>query len=120
MKKSLLVFLVAAGAYGRTAEVDDMMRLLSVSDPQISPDGKSIAAVVARPNVTDDRYDEEIILVDIASGKQRTVTFERKGVNAPRWSPTGDRVAFLANADDKTPTLIITDTGDTRVPATQS
>ena len=102
MKKSLLVILaVAASVYGRTVEVDDLMRLVTISDPQISPDGKSIAAVVARPNVAEDRYDEEIVLVDIASGTQRTLTYERKGVNAPRWSPSGDRLAFLADSDDK-------------------
>src|SRR5205823_4481884 len=78
--------------------VDDILRAVSVSDPQISPDGRSIACVVSRPNAAEDRFDSEIVLVDVASGKQRTLTHDRKGLGSPRWSPSGDRLAFLANA----------------------
>ena len=121
MKKSLLVILAfTASVYGRTVEVDDLMRLVTVSDPQISPDGKAIAAVVARPNVADDRYDEEIVLVDVATGKQRTITYERKGVDAPRWSPTGDRLAFLANSDDKPQIYVMPMNGGDAVRVTSS
>jgi len=121
MKKSLLVILaVAASVYGRTVEVDDLMRLVTISDPQISPDGKSIAAVVARPNVAEDRYDEEIVLVDIASGTQRTLTYERKGVNAPRWSPAGDRLAFLAESAGNPQIFIMPMNGGDAVRVTNS
>ncbi|HEX7418467.1 MAG TPA: S9 family peptidase, partial [Thermoanaerobaculia bacterium] len=108
MTKRLIVILtlLAATANARTIEIDDLMRVVSVSDPQISPDGKWIACVVSRPNVAEDRYDAEIVLVDVASGRQRTLTYDRKHVNSPRWSPVGDRLAFLADvasAKDKEP-----------------
>src|SRR5918911_156321 len=77
---------------------DDLLKVVSVSDPQLSPDGKSIACIVSRPNVAENRYESEIVLVDVASGKQRPLTFERRNVNAPRWSPNGDRLAFVDNA----------------------
>jgi len=80
------------------ATTDDLMRTVGISDPQLSPDGKSIACLVSRPNVAEDRFDSEIVLVDVASGKQRPLTFERHHVNAPRWSPSGDRLAFLDDA----------------------
>src|SRR5947209_7310507 len=67
-----------------------------VSDPQISPDGKSIAIVVSRPNYVENRHHAQIVLVDVATGSQRTLSYERRGVSSPRWSPTGDRLAFLA------------------------
>ncbi|HEX9163901.1 MAG TPA: hypothetical protein VF980_19485, partial [Thermoanaerobaculia bacterium] len=112
MKKSLLaVFLIlAVSAAARTIDVDDIMKTVNVSDPQISPDGKSIAVVVSRPNVAEDRFDSEIALVDVASGKPRTLTYDRKHVSSPRWSPSGDRLAFLAEAPaakDKEPALQI-------------
>ncbi|HEX9163635.1 MAG TPA: S9 family peptidase [Thermoanaerobaculia bacterium] len=112
MKKSLLaVFLIlAVSAAARTIDVDDIMKTVNVSDPQISPDGKLIAVVVSRPNVAEDRFDSEIVLVEVASGKQRTLTYDRKHVSSPRWSPSGDRLAFLAEAPaakDKEPSLQI-------------
>src|SRR5262249_22267516 len=35
--------------------------------------------------------------IDIASGAQHALTYERKTAGSPRWSPNGDRLAFTAN-----------------------
>jgi len=82
-------------AAGKRLELDDVAKMVRVSDAQISPDGRSIVFVVARPNIREARYDRSLILVDVESGKQRTLTYDRRGVSNPRWSPTGDRIAFL-------------------------
>ena len=74
----------------------DLARMVRISDPQISPDGKSVAIVVSRPNFDKNRYDAELVLVDVATGSQRILTHDRQGVGQPRWSPSGDRLAFLA------------------------
>jgi dipeptidyl aminopeptidase/acylaminoacyl peptidase len=74
----------------------DMDWLVTVSDPRISPDGRSIAVVVGRVNWDKNRYDRELVLIDIASGAQRVLTHDRPEVGQPRWSPSGDRLAFLA------------------------
>jgi dipeptidyl aminopeptidase/acylaminoacyl peptidase len=76
-------------------QIADLEKIVRVSDPQIAPDDKSIAVVVSRVNMKDDRRDDEIVLIDTASGAQRTMT-ARKGASSPRWSPTGDRLAFLS------------------------
>ena len=80
---------------------EDLPRLVRVSDPQISPDGKSIAFVTARADLKEDRWESEIDLVDVASKKVTALTHERQGVGSPRWSPTGDRLAFTAQDSDK-------------------
>src|SRR5262249_48177593 len=54
------------------------------------------ACVVSRRNLERDRSDRELVLLDIATGAQRVLTFDRQGAGSPRWSPTGDRLAFLA------------------------
>ena len=71
---------------------------MSVSSPEISPDGKSIVIIVSRVNWDEDRYDSQLVLVDIATGAQRPLTNIRKGLDLPQWSPSGDRLAFLAEA----------------------
>jgi dipeptidyl aminopeptidase/acylaminoacyl peptidase len=90
--------LVAPGARadGRRFTLDDLARIARVTDPQVSPDGRSVAVVVARPDYDEDRWQPELVLVDVASGAQRALTHERRGVDHPRWSPSGDRLAFLA------------------------
>jgi dipeptidyl aminopeptidase/acylaminoacyl peptidase len=83
-------------AQSRTFELGDLARVIRLADPQIAPDGRSIALVVSRANLDEDRYEAELALVDVASGSTRELTYERRSVSQPRWSPSGDRIAFLA------------------------
>jgi dipeptidyl aminopeptidase/acylaminoacyl peptidase len=87
-----------ASAQQRRIQPDDLARIVTVADPQISPDGKSIVITVTRQNFDEDRADHELVLVDIATGAQKVLTFDRKGVGSPRWSPSGDALAFVAVA----------------------
>jgi len=96
----LLVMALLAGrpafAQSRHIELNDYAKITSVSDPQISPDGKTIVFVVSRPNLEEDRSDRQLVKIDIATGAQHVLTYERKNVGSPRWSPTGDRLGFVA------------------------
>ena len=93
--------------------LDDVAGIIQVSDPQLSPDAKSIVFVVAKPNLKEARYDRSLVLVDIASGSQRTLTYGRRAVGSPRWSPSGDRIAFL----DTAPPAPVVESPSVAVPA---
>ncbi len=80
----------------RRIQLADFGKVVSVSDPQISPDGKSIVYVVSRMNMEQDRNDRDLVLQEIATAARRALTHDRKDVASPRWSPAGDRMAFLA------------------------
>ena len=82
----------------RRFTLDDFSKVARVSDPQFAPDGKSIAVVVSRPNLDEDRYDPELTVVDVATKKSTTIVKGLTGLNFERWSPDGTKFAFLANA----------------------
>src|SRR5216684_343331 len=89
---------VAAIAHADRWQPSDRLRLANVNDPQISPDGKSVAVVVTRANVKENRFDGDLQIIDVVSGEQHQLTFDRRGVASPRWSADGSQLAFLANA----------------------
>jgi dipeptidyl aminopeptidase/acylaminoacyl peptidase len=100
MKRLFVILLVAASVHAARLTPEDRYRLVNLADPQISPDGKSVVVIASRANRKDNRWEPELTLIDVASGTQRALTFERRGVASPRWSPDGERLAFLANDKD--------------------
>ena len=83
-------------------QLSDVRKLASLSEPQVSPDGKRIAVIVSTPDWEADERQEDINLVDVATGSRRTLTWKRKELSMPRWSPDGTRLAFIAeDADTK-------------------
>src|SRR5436309_15320768 len=93
-----MALLLPGTVLAKRIDLDDLAKIVRVADPQIAPDGKSIVIVVSRVNVDKDRYDSELVLVDVATGAQRVLTHDRPKVGHPRWSPGGERIAFLAKA----------------------
>jgi dipeptidyl aminopeptidase/acylaminoacyl peptidase len=75
----------------------DIFALQVAADPQISPDGRSVAYVRRQGDIMTDRQKGAIWLVDVDSGRQRPLV---DGASQPRWSPDGRRLAYVA-ADAK-------------------
>ena len=89
---------VVGGAQPARMDLDAFGRIVRLADPRLSPDGRSIVVVVSHANFDENRYDAELTLIDVATGARRALTKELRGVSSPRWSPSGDRIAFLATA----------------------
>jgi dipeptidyl aminopeptidase/acylaminoacyl peptidase len=72
-------------------------RVVGVSSPAVSPDGRTLAFLLNPPDYALNRPYTHLNLVDAASGAQRPLTFERPDVSDPRWAPDGRSLAFLAS-----------------------
>lgn len=75
------------------------------SDPQISPDGKSIVYVRRSMDIEKDRIVSALWLVDVASGKQQPLLDKDSQGAAPRWSLDGQHIAFLSSRAGGKPDL---------------
>lgn len=93
-----LIFIFTCLSVGaqKRFELADLAKLTAISDPQLSPDGKSIVLVVSRPEYKQNVYNAELVMVDIASAKQTVLTQNRPVVSQPRWCPDGSKLAFLS------------------------
>ena len=93
-----LTFLVTpAAAQKRSLQLTDMSSLQNVSDPQLSPDGATIAYVRSQSDYATDRQTSDIILAATAGGAPKA-TFTG---SSPRWSPDGRAVAFIGQRDGR-------------------
>jgi dipeptidyl aminopeptidase/acylaminoacyl peptidase len=77
-------------------ELNDLEKLCTLTDPQISPDSKSVLIVVSKPDTSTNKNKTFIYKVDVVTGGTQQLTFERTSVSFPRWSPSGNAMAFLS------------------------
>jgi dipeptidyl aminopeptidase/acylaminoacyl peptidase len=97
MKRIALFSICALTSVAQTFQIEDYAKVARVADPHISPDGRNVVVVVSHPNYVDDHFDSELVRVSLPSGAIRELTHQRKTARHPRWSPAGDRLAFLAD-----------------------
>lgn len=91
---SLIVFSVSAQ---RPITPSDIYRLKSVSDPQLSPDGKWVAYVLSTPDSAKDKSDADIWMVTWDGGEAVRLTASPEAETKPRWSPDGRYLTFLSS-----------------------
>lgn len=103
---NFVLFLLSLPLCAKRFDLDAMSQIVRLSDPQLSPDGKSIAVIVSRANLEENRSDAELLLIDIATRAQRVLT-TRRGLTQPRWSPSGDHLGFLATVDTKSQLFLL-------------
>ncbi len=89
---------VSSPASARPLQMNDLRALVGVSSPAIAPDGKRAVVVVTRISWNDDKYVRELDLIDLATHARRTLTYDRRGLADPAWSPDGTKLAFLADS----------------------
>jgi dipeptidyl aminopeptidase/acylaminoacyl peptidase len=75
---------------------EDLMRVQSVSDPQVSPDGAWVAYVVTSNNLEADEARSAIWMVSWDGSQRLALTGAADGTSRPRWSPDGRYLAYIA------------------------
>ncbi|MCF6136718.1 S9 family peptidase [Pseudalkalibacillus berkeleyi] len=81
-------------------QIEDLLKLKFVSDPQLSPDGKRLVYVVKEIN-EDKKYQSNLYMMDVATKKVARWTSGKSMDINPRWSPDGSELLFLSNRTEK-------------------
>ena len=66
-----------------------------LSDPQLSPDGKTILYGVSYTSIEENRSVRNLFTIPAGGGEKVQLTFEGKSVSNARWSPDGSEIFFL-------------------------
>ncbi|MBI1197047.1 MAG: prolyl oligopeptidase family serine peptidase [Phenylobacterium sp.] len=78
----------------------DLFGLQQAADPQVRPDGGAIAYVRVSNDIMADKAQRSIWLVDPRTGAQTPLVADGKTNFAPRWSPDGSRLAYVAAGEN--------------------
>ena len=95
----------------RAMTFEDVLTLKSVSDAQVSPDGKWVAYVVTSADMKENANDSDVWLVSTAGGEPVRLTTNKKNDNQPRWSPDSKRIAFISAREEKPQIFLISPFG---------
>ena len=101
MLARLLPLLASAAmlfAQKRPFDFNAMMELRRISDPQISPDGRTLAFTVQSVDMEANRKPVQIWTVALeGEGQPRQITHEGMDNERPRWSPDSSRIAYVSD-----------------------
>jgi len=108
---AVLVVAIASTASGqakRPMKIDDLIGAIRVGDPQLSPDGRSVAFVRTTTNLGTGKRNSDIWIVPADGSAQPRAWIESPaGDDTPRFLPDG-RIAFVSSRDG-TPQVYLAD-----------
>ena len=96
---SLLAFASVAFAQERRFTIDDLLKVRRVGDPQVSPKGDLVAFTITDVDQTANKSTTQIYVVPLGGGETRQLTNDEHSSASPRWSPDGEKLAFISARD---------------------
>jgi dipeptidyl aminopeptidase/acylaminoacyl peptidase len=105
MQKALLILLTLIIALTTNAQVkraisiDDLLSFGRVTDPQVSPNGNTIAFVITRQQKEENKSFSNIYLIPVRGGEVHQLTNATGHNRNPRWMPDSKTIAFISTRD---------------------
>jgi dipeptidyl aminopeptidase/acylaminoacyl peptidase len=77
-------------------DASTLLKIQRISDPQLSPDGKTVAFSVSVPDVAENKSVHSIWSVPLENGTPRKIA---DVAERPRWSPDGKRIFYVSTSN---------------------
>ena len=84
----------------RPIRAEDLLRVVFVGDPQISPEGDRVLFTHKKIDVDKNKYVTNLFTVDL-EGRLTQWTQGETGASGGRWSPDGGAIAFVSKREGK-------------------
>ncbi|AXE16680.1 S9 family peptidase [Runella rosea] len=103
----VFIVLCGLGTYAQTTtkrplKPSDVYRLQTLSDPQISPDGKWVAYTLSSVDSVKNKRNADIWMNSWDGKESIQLTYSPDGESQPRWSPDGKYLSFTSSRNGLT------------------
>ncbi len=78
----------------------DVFQLEYAGDPQIAPDGSTIIYRRRGFDIMKDRSNGNLWMISVDGKKHQKLTNRESNESQAKWSPTGDRIAFISSSEN--------------------
>lgn len=95
----------------RRVAAEDLFLLQSVTNPRLSPDGKTAVFIKTHIDEKQNKYAANLYHIDLVSNEMTQWTHGLQRVSAPAWSADGRQIAFLSDRDDSNQIYVLSATG---------
>ncbi len=100
LPRSLGVLLLCAAGLAAQKQAFDVQALLKIArigEPQLSPDGKTVAFSVQNVDLGQNTKPADLYTIPTEGGTPRRVTMEGSANERPQWSPDSKHIAFISD-----------------------
>jgi dipeptidyl aminopeptidase/acylaminoacyl peptidase len=91
----VLCVILSVAAFAQSGfTIDNLIATKRVGDPQLSPDGRTVAFTVGTVNKAENKTLTQIYTIRIDGSNLKQITSGDRSNSSPRWSPDGKRIAY--------------------------
>ncbi|MCH2057815.1 MAG: S9 family peptidase [Thalassotalea sp.] len=103
-KIALVTFLVSSYAVfaNDTFQAEDIFALEYASNIKVSPNGEKLVYIRNSNDIMKDSKNRSLWMVDVESKTQIPLFADENQYYSPKWSPDGEKIAFLSNSSGST------------------
>ena len=95
----LLTLATVAYAQERRLTIDELLKVRRVGDSQVSPKDDLVAFTITDMSIAANKGTTQIYVVPLSGGEVRQLTNDEHSSASPRWSPDGEKLAFISARD---------------------
>jgi len=84
----------------RALSIDELFKLKTVGNPQVSPEGMWVAYTITEVDLEKDKSETRVWMTPVSGGDAIPMTVKGSSASTPRWSPDGKYLSFLSSRKD--------------------
>jgi dipeptidyl aminopeptidase/acylaminoacyl peptidase len=99
LRTSIVLLLAAASLAAQKApfDVQAMLKIARITEPQLSPDGKVVAFTVQTVDLDQNTKPKQIYVVPTDGGTPRQITLQGTDNERPEWTPDSKSIVLISN-----------------------